>query len=115
MDELREEVQEFQERWNSMVLDITEDLKITCDEAQTVLEAGVQVLKERSALASRLIELATVCLSREPIALIPPSDGRLLLCAAFAAEFKKQTILEEPPFQAPPRWTCRPVPNKARI
>ena len=36
MDELRDEVQEFQERWNSMVLDITEDLKITCDEAQTV-------------------------------------------------------------------------------
>ena len=36
MDELRDEVQEFQERWNSMVLDITEDLVITCDEAHTV-------------------------------------------------------------------------------
>ena len=36
MDMLREEVQEFQERWNSMVLDITEDLKITCDEARSV-------------------------------------------------------------------------------
>ena len=36
MDVLREEVQEFQERWNSMVLDITEDLKITCDEARAV-------------------------------------------------------------------------------
>ncbi len=36
MDELRQEVQEFQERWNSMVLDITEDLKITCDEAKRV-------------------------------------------------------------------------------
>ena len=36
MDELRDEVQEFQERWNSMVLDITEDFKITCDEAQAV-------------------------------------------------------------------------------
>ncbi len=36
MDSLRQEVQEFQERWNSMVLDITEDLKITCDEAYTV-------------------------------------------------------------------------------
>lgn len=36
MDPLRAEVQEFQERWNSMVLDITEDLKITCDEAYAV-------------------------------------------------------------------------------
>ncbi len=36
MDELVQEVQEFQERWNSMVLDITEDLKITCDEARRV-------------------------------------------------------------------------------
>ncbi len=36
MDVLRDEVQEFQERWNSMVLDITEDLKITCEEARTV-------------------------------------------------------------------------------
>ena len=36
MDVLRQEVQEFQERWNSMVLDITEDLKITCEEARTV-------------------------------------------------------------------------------
>ena len=36
MDELVQEVQEFQERWNSMVLDITEDLKITCDEAHRV-------------------------------------------------------------------------------
>jgi hypothetical protein len=36
MDELRDEVQEFQERWNSMVLDITEDGVITCDEAKLV-------------------------------------------------------------------------------
>jgi hypothetical protein len=36
MDVLHQEVQEFQERWNSMVLDITEDLKITCDEARAV-------------------------------------------------------------------------------
>lgn len=36
MDVLREEILEFQERWNSMVLDITEDLKITCEEARTV-------------------------------------------------------------------------------
>lgn len=36
MDELRQEVQEFQERWNSMVLDITEDFKITCEEARRV-------------------------------------------------------------------------------
>ena len=34
MNPLRDEVQEFQERWNSMVLDITEDFKITCDEAR---------------------------------------------------------------------------------
>lgn len=36
MDELRAEVQEFQERWNSMVLDITEDFRITCEEARRV-------------------------------------------------------------------------------
>lgn len=36
MNDLRADVQEMQERWNSMVLDITEDLKITCDEARTV-------------------------------------------------------------------------------
>ncbi len=36
MDSLGQEVQEFQERWNSMVLDITEDFKITCEEAYTV-------------------------------------------------------------------------------
>lgn len=36
MDTLFEEVQEFQERWNSMVLDVTEDFTITCDEAEAV-------------------------------------------------------------------------------
>lgn len=36
MEVLREETQEFQERWNSMVLDITEDFRITCEEARKV-------------------------------------------------------------------------------
>jgi DDE domain len=34
------------------------------DEVQTVMEAGVQALKERSALAGRLIELATASWSQ---------------------------------------------------
>ena len=75
------------------------------DEVQTVMEAGVQALKERSALAGRLIELATACPSMEPSAPIAPPDGRLLLCAAFSGELKKKAKLEEPPFDEPPHWT----------
>jgi hypothetical protein len=75
------------------------------DEVKTVMEAGVQALKERSETASRLIELATACPSMEPCAPIAPSDGRLLLCAAFAGELKKKTSLEESPFDEPPHWT----------
>ena len=70
------------------------------DEAQNVMEAGVQALKERSALASRLIELATAFSSRELCTPIATSDGRRLLCAAFASELKKKANLEEPP-----HWT----------
>jgi hypothetical protein len=79
------------------------------DEAKTVMEAGVQALKERSALASRLIELATACPSMEPCTLIAPSEGRLLLCAAFAGELKKKASLEEPSFEEPPHWTWSAV------
>jgi hypothetical protein len=75
------------------------------DEAQTVMEAGVKALKERSALAGHLIELATACPSMEPSAPIAPSDGRRLLCAAFAGELKKKANLEEPSFDEPPHWT----------
>jgi hypothetical protein len=75
------------------------------DEVKTVMEAGVQALKERTALAGRLIELATVCPSMEPGAPIAPSEGRLLLCAAFAGELKKKANLEEPPIEEPPHWT----------
>ena len=74
------------------------------DEAQTVMEVGVQALKERSALASGLIELATACPSMDPSTPIAPSDGRLLLCAAFAGELKEKTSLKESPFDEPPHW-----------
>ena len=78
-------------------------------EAQTVMEAGVQALKERSTLAGRLIELATACPSMEPSSPITPPDGRLLLCAAFAGELKKKANLKEPPFDEPPHWTWSAV------
>jgi predicted transcriptional regulator len=61
MDELRDEVQEFQERWNSMVLDITEDLKITCDEAKQVSQwligerKAYHILKKKVNLEVRII------------------------------------------------------------
>lgn len=61
MDVLREEVQEFQERWNSMVLDITEDFKITCDEARAVQKwlkterRAYAVLKRRINLEIRTV------------------------------------------------------------
>ena len=75
------------------------------DEVQTVMEAGVQALKERSMLAGRLIELATACPIMELNAPIAPSDGRLLLCAAFTGELKKKANVEEPLFEEPPHWT----------
>ncbi len=61
IDVLRQEVQEFQERWNSMVLDITEDFKITCEEARTVHDwlgrerKAYAVLKKRINLQIRTI------------------------------------------------------------
>ncbi|MBI1256161.1 MAG: hypothetical protein GC204_01700 [Chloroflexi bacterium] len=70
MNELRDEVQEFQERWNSMVLDITEDGVITCDEAQavhgwiaserdayTTLKAQIEDRQSNSALLHPIDEL----------------------------------------------------------
>ena len=75
------------------------------EEANAIMEAGVKALKERSALAGRLIELATACPSMDPSAPIAPPDGRLLLCAAFAGELKKKANLQEPPIEEPPHWT----------
>jgi hypothetical protein len=46
------------------------------DEVQTVMEAGVQTLKERTTLASRLIELATACPSMDLNVPITPSDSK---------------------------------------
>jgi hypothetical protein len=75
------------------------------DEVTAVMELGVQTLKERVALASQLIELATACPSMEPCALIAPTEGRLLLCAAFAVEAKGKAKPDELPFDEPLRWT----------
>jgi hypothetical protein len=71
MDELRDEVQEFQERWNSMVLDITEDGVITCDEAQmvhdwiasereayTILKEQIEQIESSIALLNAINELS---------------------------------------------------------
>src|SRR5664279_1806396 len=61
MDELRQDVQEFQERWNSMVLDITEDLKITCEEAQTVSKWLVTERKAYAVLKKKInLEIRTI-------------------------------------------------------
>jgi hypothetical protein len=61
MDPLHQEVQEFQERWNSMVLDITEDLKITCDEARTVRKWLVTERKAYNILKKKInLEIRSV-------------------------------------------------------
>ena len=71
------------------------------------MEAGVQALKERGALASRLIELATACPSMDLNVPITPSDGRLLLCAAFAGELKNRvSALWLDPHEGKPRGTA---------
>jgi len=71
---------------------------------QLVMEAGVATLKERSALASRLIELASQAISMAPEEPIAPPDGRLLLAAAFTSEAKGK-VDGESPFDDPPQWT----------
>src|SRR5215471_8354193 len=71
---------------------------------QLVMEAGIAALKERSALAAHIIELATVAISMAPEKPIVPSDGRLLLELAFASEAKDKAP-GEPPFDEPPQWT----------
>ena len=55
---------------------------------QLVMEAGIAALKERSALASHIIELASSVMSMAGQQPIAPSDGRLLLGAAFSSEAK---------------------------
>jgi hypothetical protein len=47
------------------------------------MEAGVHPLWERAALATHILELATVVMSMASEQSIAPSDGRLLLGAAF--------------------------------
>jgi hypothetical protein len=71
---------------------------------QLVMEAGIAALKERSALASHIIGLATVAISMAPEEPIAPSDGSLLLELAFALEAKGK-VAGEPPFDEPPQWT----------
>ena len=71
---------------------------------QLVMEAGIAALKERSALASHIIELATVAMSMASEQPIAPSDGRLLLGVAFSAQAKGEAD-GEPPFDEPPQWT----------
>src|SRR5262249_47257391 len=71
---------------------------------QLVMEAGVHALKERAALATHIVELATVAISMEPDQPIAPSDGRLLLSLAFALEAKGKAA-GEAPFDEPPQWT----------
>jgi hypothetical protein len=54
MDSLQNEVQALQERWNSMVLDITRDLKITCDEARMVLHWLVSERKSYAVVKKKI-------------------------------------------------------------
>jgi hypothetical protein len=50
------------------------------------MEAGVHALRESSALATQILELATVAMRMAGEQPITPSDGRLLLGAAFASQ-----------------------------
>ena len=72
---------------------------------KAVLELGVAGLKERVALADRVIYLASVANGMDPSEAITPTDGRLLLLAAFAGELKGKAAGSEQPFEEPPRWT----------
>jgi hypothetical protein len=69
-----------------------------------VMEAGVHALKERAALATHIIELATVATAMAPDQPIAFSDGRLLSGLAFNSETKGK-VASEPPFDEPPQWT----------
>jgi hypothetical protein len=69
-----------------------------------LMEAGVHALKERSALATHIIELATVATNMAPEEPIAPSDGRLLLGLAFASEAKGKAA-GDPHLDEPPGWT----------
>ncbi len=67
MDPLHQEVQEFQERWNSMVLDITEDFRITCDEAYAVQKWLATERKAYKLLKRKLnVEIRLVRAEYEP-------------------------------------------------
>ena len=70
------------------------------------MEAGVHALRERSALATHILELATVAMSTASGQPIAPSDGRLLLDVAFCSETKGKAYGESP-FDEPPEWTRR--------
>jgi hypothetical protein len=72
---------------------------------KAVLEIGVAGLKERLALAERVIYLASVASGMDPKEAIAPADGRLLLLAAFAGELKGKSPSAEQPFEEPAQWT----------
>jgi hypothetical protein len=69
-----------------------------------VMEVGVHALKERSVVATHLIELATVAMSMAADLPIAPADGRLLWSAAFSTEARSQAG-GDPPFDEPHEWT----------
>jgi hypothetical protein len=69
-----------------------------------VMEAGVHALRERSALATHILELATVAVSMASEQPIAPPDGRLLLGVAFSSQVKEGAA-GEPSFDEPPQWT----------
>jgi hypothetical protein len=61
MDDLRKEIRDYQERWNSMVRDITADLKITCEEAQKVRQWVIDERKRYIVLKKKLnLDLRTL-------------------------------------------------------
>jgi hypothetical protein len=69
-----------------------------------VMEAGVHALRERSAIATHLLELATVAMSMASEQPIAPPDGRLLRGVAFSSQANGEAD-SEPPFDEPPQWT----------
>jgi hypothetical protein len=80
-----------------------EDILHPLDEtAQLVMKAGVHALRERSALATRILELATVAVSMAGEQPIEPTDARLLLAAACLQANGKADV---PAIAEPPQWT----------
>ena len=79
-----------------------EDILHPLDEtAQLVMKAGVHALRERSALATRILELATVVMSMDSEQLVEPTDARLLLNGACLQANGKAGA---PAIAEPPQW-----------